>query len=758
MDYTLLIMLLKDLVILPFQEIKLELKDEISKKIIKLSSKKYDNKVLIVSPINNEEDASIDDLPKIGVVAYIKHKIDLSNGNVRVTLRGEKRVKVIEYTSFSDDILSSKVTDIILPRLDSEKEEVLKRNLKEILNKYIDSHPSISNSILKTINDNDDLNFLTDAITTFLPLKINQKLYYMQEINASKRGVSLINDIKKEIKYIELEDELDSKVQYNLTKEQEEYYLKEKLREIEDALHINEDNEIDNYIGELNKLKIDKRSYNNILKEINRLKKSNINSPESVVVRNYLDWIFSLPWNNQSKENLNSKKVISHLNKSHFGLNDIKERIEDYINLKNINKDVSSPIICLVGPPGVGKTTIAFEIANALNREFYKISVGGLNDSSELVGNRRTYLGSMPGKIIQGLRKCNTNNPVFLIDEIDKMVNDYKGNPASSLLDVLDNTQNKMFVDNYIEEPFDLSNILFILTANNKYDIPYTLYDRLEIIELSSYTIFEKIDIAKKYLIPKIQKELNLNKKIIIKDDVLEYLIKNYTDEAGVRNLTRLLKLVITKVITNTKNKASISITNKDIIKYLKEKNIDNNNIIKSAGVVNALAYTNNGGLVLQVEASIYNGKEDVIITGSLGDILKESVEVALSYIKEKEYVNNDYFNNKTIHIHMLDASTKKDGPSCGVSIVTAILSKLLDKKIDSDISFTGEISLKGNILKVGGIKEKVIAAYNNNITKIYIPKSNELDLKEIPDKILKNIDIIKVSNYDQIYKDLFTK
>ena len=446
---------------------------------------------------------------------------------------------------------------------------------------------------------------------------------------------------------------------------------------------------------------------------------------------------------------------MTKLNKSHFGLDSVKEKIEDYVNSKNINENVINPIICLVGPPGIGKTTISSSIADALNREFYKISVGGLNDSVELVGNRRTYLGALPGKIIQGLRKCNTSNPVILIDEIDKMVKDYKGDPASALLDILDVNQNKTFVDNYIEEPFDLSNILFILTANNIEDIPYTLYDRLDIIELSSYTVFEKIDIAKKYILPKIYDEFAVSKKATIKDETLEYLINNYTKEAGVRNLTRILRTLVIKTLTNKKELSSLS--NADIIKYLKEP-IDNYGLKKvtSSGIVNALAYTPLGGSIINTECAIYNGEEKIYVTGSLGAILKESIFVATSFIREKNYVSNTMFYNHTIHIHLLDGATKKEGPSCGVAITVAILSKLLDIVVSEKIAFTGEISLKGDILKIGGLKEKLIAAYNSGIETVYIPEDNSIDLKDIPKQIIDKLNIKLVNNFEQIYEDLF--
>ncbi len=756
MDYTLLVMLLKDLVILPHQEIKLELKDEISKKIIKVSDKKYNSRVLVVSPTTENLNPSTEDLPKVGVIAYIKNKIELSNGHLRVTLKGEKRVRILEYEPFSNDIIDAIVTDIILPKLEETGEKIIIKKLRETLEDYISSSPNVSNSILKTINDNEDLSFLTDAVTTFLPLNASKKLEYMQELNSEKRALSLIKDIKTEINLNKLEEKIDNSVQVKLTKEQEEYYLKEKLKEIKKVVGINnESEEINEYNEKLKKLKLSERTHKKLEEEIKKLE-HNLISPESNIIRNYLDWILNLPWNVKSKENLNVKTVLSSLNKSHYGLEEVKERIIDYINIKNINPLVSSPIICLVGPPGVGKTTITASIAASLNREFYKISVGGLNDSTELIGSRRTYLGALPGKIIQGLKKCGTNNPVILIDEVDKMVKDYKGDPASTLLDILDNTQNKTFIDNYIEEPFDLSDVLFILTANNADDIPYTLYDRLEIIDLSSYTVFEKIDIAKKYILPKIYDDLKLSKKLIMKDETLIFLINNYTKEAGVRNLTRILRTLVTRVVSSKPD--TLTLTNTDVIKYLKDSNTNNseNKEIKESGIVNALAYTSYGGITLRIECAIYNGEEKILVTGSLGDVLKESIKVALSFIKEKNYISNTVFYNHTIHIHLLDGATKKEGPSCGVAITTAILSKLFEIPINEKIAFTGEISLKGNILKVGGLKEKLIAAYNNGVKTVYIPEDNGNELTVLPSQILENVEIKLVNNYEVIFNDLF--
>lgn len=755
MNNSLLVLILKNLVILPQQEIKIELKDKISQKIIKISQKKYNNRILVVAPLDSKElSPSVDDLPTVGVIALIKSQIELSNGNYRVTLKGEKRVKVLEYTSFSDEILLSIYKDIVLPKYDEIKEMATIKKLKNAVSKYIESSPSVSNSILKTISDVNNVNFLSDVVTSFIPLSTNKKIEYMQDVNGINRAIKLIKDISVEIKLLELDQEIDDKIDFNLSKSQEEFYLKEKISEIKKMLGETsyKADEVKRYKERIEEISLSKTSYEKIAGEIEKFEYASDTSPESSVIKNYLEWVLYLPWNKKSEEELNSKKVLSSLNNSHYGLLEVKERIMDYVMIKKLNPEITSPVICLVGPPGVGKTTIASSIAKSLNREFAKINVGGLNDSNELVGNRRTYLGALPGKIIQAIKKCDTMNPVILIDEVDKMVKDYKGDPASTLLDILDNTQNNKFTDNYIEEPFDLSNVLFILTANDTSSMPLPLVDRVEIIELNSYTLFEKIDIAKKYLIPTICKEYKVTNKLKIKDQHLGLIIESYTNEAGVRNLSRLLSKLIRKSIMN-----DIAVIDEELIKqYLGEPLYD---VTKArdnkVGVVNGLAYTSNGGALLRIEAVKHKGKGTIETTGNIGHVLEESIKVALSYIKQKEYSKVD-FNDLDIHIHLLEGAIKKEGPSCGVSITTVLLSLLLNKKIKGDIAFTGEISLTGDILKVGGIKEKLIAAYNAKIKTVYIPLANENDLKSIPEIILNKLNIILVDNYEEIYNKLF--
>lgn len=745
------VIILKNLIILPNQEIKLELSNAISQKTIAVATNKYNNEILVIAPIDTfEEEPGVDDLPKVGVIAKVKSRIVINDG-IQVVLRGIKRVAVTKYYNSNDDILYSEIMHIDLPAVVKDEESAIKRKLIAVLKEYIDNSNHLSNDVLGLLQDK-DLNKTTDIIASFLPFDVNKKLRYMQEINPLKRAKTLIIDLSEEIKIIELDNELDEKVNISFNEDQRKFILREKVKIINEELGEESisNSEINRFKELLSKLRISSKTKEKIEREIKKLEFMNESSPEFSVIRNYLDYLLNLPWNKSTKENANFNQVRESLDKTHYGLDEIKSRITEYVAIKNINKDINPPIICLVGPPGVGKTSIASSIAAALNRKFYKISVGGLNDATELIGSRKTYLASSPGKIIGGINKVGSNNLVILIDEVDKMVKDYKGDPASVLLEILDPVQNKKFVDNYLEEPFDLSNVLFILTANNEEDIPYALVDRVELININSYTLFEKKDIARKYLLPKICEEHKLVEKERFSDDIILFIINNYTNEAGVRELTRVLTSLVRKMAIN-----NIKTINKDkIIKLLGNPKYSNDTQKEdSIGVANALAYTPVGGIVTTVQVITYPGSGKIITTGNLGKIMQESIEVITTVVKSK-YKHN--LSKMDIHFHYLSADTKKDGPSAGLASIVALLSVLEKKKIPSDIAFTGEISLNGNILKIGGLKEKLIGAYNNGIKTVYIPASNEMDLVYLPDVIKENMQINLTSNIDEIYTKLF--
>lgn len=750
------ILMLKKIVLLPHEEVRLEINNDISKVALDDANKNHNNKILVISPLNTlEENPSPSDLPNVGVIGKIKTKIKLPNGNYRIAITGLNRVQVLKYvTDNNTNTLKSLVKRIYVNNGNVVEDTALYRKLMELLENYINLSPEAGNSIMSLVNSIDDLDEVTDLITSFVPLNISKKLYYMNEFDYVKRAKTLVEDINVELEIIKLNERIEKEIRDNFEREQKEIVLKEKISKINEELGISgsKETEVNSFREKLKNIEIKDKSKKKIEAEIRKYEYTNDNNPESSVIRNYLDWVLNLPWEVSSKEETNIDKVEKALNDTHYGLDEVKVRILEYIAIKKLNKNVKSPILCLVGPSGVGKTTLGFSISAALKREFVKVSVGGLNDSGELIGHRKTFLGANPGKIIQGIRKVGVKNPVILIDEVDKMVKDYKGDPASTLLDILDPKQNKYFVDNYIEEEFDLSKCLFILTANNLYDIPDALRDRLEIIEINSYTENEKVSIARNYLLKNITSSYGIKNIKTTDDDVLE-IINYYTKEAGVRELDRLLRKLVRNIIINDKKKV---IDKKLIVDVLGNRKYTTTKVENHIGLVNALACTKLGGVVLPIEGIIYEDKESVITTGNIKELMQESIKVSLSYIKSlKEKYS---FSNKTVHINALNSAIPKDGTSGGVAITTVILSIIKNKEIPKFVAFTGEMSLYGDILPVGGIKEKIIAGFNNGIKKIFIPKQNEKDLENVDKSILDNMEIVMVSNYQEIYNALFKK
>ena len=751
MNNLLPVLILNEVIILPNQEIKIDLNNEFSKKVIWASAKNELNKVLVIAPINTlESSPSIEDLPRVGVVAKVKSKVELPNNKLRVIIKGEERVSINKYyQNKNTNVLKCSFNVIELPSFSKANETAIQRKLIELTKNYILLNKNVSNSILKTLDERKSLSDITDIITSFLPFSFSKKLSYMETINPLTRAENLINDLNEEILVTKIDRELDEKLTQSIENGQREFILKEKLKEINSELGITKENEIASLKEKLSSLSLEEKTYNKLLNEINKYSTCSEFSPEAAVIKNYLDTVLNLPWNSETVLNTDIKKIKNELDATHYGLVELKERICEYAYFLSKNTQLSAPVICLLGAPGVGKTSSAYSIAKALNREFIKISVGGLNDSTELIGSRRTYLGASAGKIMQGIIKCKVKNPVILIDEVDKMVKDYKGDPASTLLEILDSTQNKYFIDNYIEEPFDLSKVMFILTANSLDNIPSTLLDRLEIINMDNYLTSQKIDIAKNYLIKDIFSEYKT--EIKISKEVLEFVIENYTKEPGVRELKRLLEKLIRKVIVNEPNAKSITILH--VNKYLDNRNINYLPEITTSGIANILAYTTVGGRLSHIEVVKYKGTGKVTITGFAGEILKDSINVVISYLANNYNID---LKNQDLHFHFLESYVKKDGPSAGVSIAVALMSLIKNKKISSQIAFTGELSLKGDILPVGGLKEKVVVATTEGITKVFVPSANAFEVANISENITNNIEIVLVSNFTEIYDALF--
>lgn len=761
------VLVLSDTVLLPSSEIRADFDSNLEKKLFSISEGYYGSSLLIVhSNLDIKQPVDIHNLPKIGVVGIIKLHLDMPNGKTKIVILGERRVKITSYRE-SNQVLEAEleeIEDVITP-----KEQLV---YGRALYKKIDDYIEVSNlkeDFVNTIQQIENLSTLTDIIVPELPIPIKRKLEYLEECSSVKRSEMVISDINQDMEVAELERIIDEKLSYEIEKSQKDYVLREKIRVIKEELgDINDkDSEIDKLRSKIEKVDCSSKVKERLTLELNRYETMTSNAPEVSMIRNYIDWLLDLPWKKYTKDNQDLKKVKEVLDKSHFGLEPVKQRIVEYLAVKKNTNSLKSPIICLVGPPGVGKTTLAKSIADSLNRKWTKISVGGINDEAEIVGHRRTYIGAAPGLIIQGMKKAGSTNPVFIIDEIDKMTKDIKGDPASSLLEILDPEQNKNFSDHYIEEEFDLSQVMFITTANYFEQIPMELRDRLEIIELSSYTEYEKLDIAKNYLLPRELKEHGLSSKIVeFSDEVLLTIIRSYTKEAGVRELTRNIATVLRKIVKEKmleEGKKSYSITDYNIEKYLGKKKYQwtDVDIIEHVGVVNGLAYTQYGGDTLPIEAVSFPGKGNIIMTGSLGEVMKESANLAFDYIKanyQKFGIDYKKFESQDIHIHVPEGAVPKDGPSAGVTLTTTLISLFTDTSIHTNIAMTGEMTLRGKVLAIGGLKEKVIGAHRNGIRTIFIPSNNEKDLDEIPKDIKEEINFILVDRYLDIYQVLFKK
>ena len=756
------VLYLRDVVLLPYNEIRLEFTEDREKKVLDYADKSHDGHLLLVNLMDPlEESPSFSELPKIGILGKIRSKLELPNGIVRVVLTGIDRVEIIQFVENSDIVYS-----FVIPTKEYDYNEVeasaLKRVLFRKLDEYIDISSYMSNTVLGRISNVKNIGKLSDIIVSELPLEYKELLKYIEMTNPMFRIKSIIEDLTKEIETVKLENQIEDTLKVRIEEEQREYMLKEKIRLIKEELGETDlkEEDINKIRNKMESIELPENIVKRLNEEIERYSLTSPASPEVTTIRTYIDWLLSLPWNQYSKDNTDIKKIEEVLDNTHFGLDSVKKRIIEFIAVKKKTNTSNSPIICLVGPPGVGKTTLASSIAKALNRDFVKVSLGGISDESEILGHRRTYVGACPGKIIQKMKKSNTSNPVFLIDEVDKLTKDYKGDPASALLEILDKEQNSRFCDNYIEEEFDLSNVMFILTANNLSLVPAPLLDRLEIIELSSYTIYEKINIAKHHLIPNLLDDYKV-KNIKFTDAGIEKIITCYTKEAGARDLYRRIDSIIRKVIMSKDKNTKKIIDTSDIEYYLgpSKYNLITNDENKKTGIVNGLAYTPYGGNILKVTCTVYPGHGNITLTGALGNVIKESIYIALSYIKAnnvKFKIDFKIFEESDFHFHIEEGSAPKDGPSAGVTIVTAILSLLKNKIISNKVSMTGEITLRGKVLPVGGLKEKLIAASTNGIDTVYLPLEASKELSELPSEVKDRLNIIFASDYEDIYKSLF--
>ena len=767
------VMILRGVVLLPHNELRLEFDNDMNKDVIEVAELFHDNKLLIVCQEDAlEEVPSIADLPKIGIIATITHKLELPNNKTRVVINAKERGIIHEYlnVNHSSQVLESIVSVAAADEIDEKSEEILIRKLNLELEKYTENVSNVSNSFLASIKKEKNLSKYTDLVVPYLPISLKERFKFLVTTSSVRRAEMLLEAIYKQSEIYGIEKELDAKVKKNLDASQKEYILRERMKVIKDEIgEINGKDEDENeFNSRLAKLKAPKHIKDKLAKELRRYETLNSMSPELNIERTYIETLLSLPWQVETKDNADLNSVKESLDASHAGLEDVKKRIIEYLAVKKVTKETNGEIICLVGPPGVGKTSLAESIAKSMNRKFVKLSVGGFNDPAEIIGHRKTYMGAQPGRIIQSMKKAGSINPVFLIDEVDKMTKDIKGDPASSLLEVLDSDQNKHFIDNYIEEEYDLSKVMFILTANYLENIPEPLKDRLEIVNLSGYTEYEKLDITKKHIIKKSCNKNGFDEKLLtIKDDIILKIIRLYTREAGVRELTRMFDELVRKIVTENvlANKANkkITINAKNLEKYLGKPKYPEQTKEKEhlPGVVTGLAYTMAGGDTLDIEVTLYPGTGELKLTGSLGDVMKESATIALSYIKAHSSllkIDDKVFKKNDIHIHVPAGAVPKDGPSAGITLTTALISALTNKRIKNTLAMTGEMTLSGNILPIGGLKEKSIGGYRNGIKEIIIPIDNERDLDDIPAEVRDNIKYIPVKTYDEVIKMLFTK
>lgn len=752
---------LRDIVVFPHMIVPLFVGREKSVQALEHVMHSDKQIVLVTQKTPTEDDPSAGDLFSVGTIGTILQLLKLPDGTVKVLVEGGERVMINEIREDSG-YLEADVAEILDTSIQDEELEALSRTVVSQFEQYVKLNKKIPPEVIVSINQIDEVSKLSDTIASHLALKIDQKQELLELKSTAERLEKIFSFMEGEIGVLQVEKRVRSRVKRQMEKTQREYYLNEQMKAIQKELGEGEGglDEMGELDEKIEKTKMPKEARERAKAEMKKLRQMSPMSAEATVVRNYLDWILNVPWKKRSRVKKDIKKAKSVLDKDHYGLDKVKERILEYLAVQQRTRKVKGPILCLAGPPGVGKTSLGQSIAKATNRNFVRMSLGGVRDESEVRGHRRTYIGAMPGKVIQGMKKAGTINPLFLFDEIDKLGSDWRGDPSSALLEVLDPEQNEKFQDHYLELDYDLSDVMFVCTANNISTMPRPLLDRMEVIRISGYTEDEKVEIAKRHLLKKQKKAAGLkNKEFSISDNAMRELIRYYTREAGVRNLERELANLCRKAIKEIlmKGREKVSITPRSLEKFAGVKKyrygeIEEKNRI---GVVTGLAYTESGGDLLSIEAVTMVGKDcKVSTTGNLKDVMKESITVAEMLTKSRaaQYgLDYEQLKEKQIHVHVPEGATPKDGPSAGAAMVTAIISALTEIEIRRDIAMTGEVNLRGNVTAIGGLKEKLLAAMRGGIKKVLIPSENEKDLAEIPKNVTKALEIVPVRTIDEV-------
>lgn len=720
-----------------------------------------DNLILLCSQSEvNIEEPTQEDIFRIGTVAKVRQMLKLPNGTIRVLVEGMERAEIVEYLD-NDEFYEVMAKEC--PEEESSDPEVdaLMRTVLTQFEHYINLSKKVTPETLAAVSDIEEAGRLADVITSHLSLKIKDKQEILETIDVRKRLEKLLDILNNEREVLELERKISQRVKKQMEKTQKEYYLREQMKAIQKELGEKEGRagEVEELRAQLEEKNLPEKVREKTQKEIDRLEKMPASSAEGGVIRNYVDWLLSLPWNDKTEDDLDLAKAEQVLNEDHYGLEKPKERVLEYLAVQKLVKKLKGPILCLVGPPGVGKTSLARSIARSLGREFVRISLGGVRDEAEIRGHRRTYVGAMPGRIIQGMKTAGTLNPVFLLDEIDKMASDFRGDPSAALLEVLDPEQNNTFSDHFIEVPFDLSNVMFVTTANAVHNIPRPLLDRMEMLYIPGYTEMEKLQIATRYLLPKQKREHGLEpEQLEIGEDALLKTIREYTRESGVRNLEQQVAALCRKAAKKIVSEGAqqIAITPDEVKDYLgvPKYRYGVAELEDQIGTVTGLAWTEVGGETLVIEVTVVPGSGKLILTGKLGDVMKESAQAAFSYTRSKATelgLATDFYEKNDIHIHIPEGAIPKDGPSAGITIATALISALTGRHVSKDVAMTGEITLRGRVLPIGGLKEKSLAAHRAGYKKILLPKDNERDLRDIPESVKEDVVFVPVSHMDQV-------